>query len=292
MEFEVRDARTKNRFFIDNEFYDLYLATLGSNAYVVYSALCRYADKQQKAWPSQNTLSEETGLSRQTVNAMIGILEDWNIIRRERVGKRSTNRYWLLDKAHWKRTGVMSPQPTSRDEIGPGSDVASADITGGDPMTILSSPDSEENGGDVASADTRCRLSRHPVVTKHNEQVNTKTPFSSPPLPRSKDRDKNVTGQPKEEGSFRETKSFEDREKEALAFYESLPPGEKRKFYSGAIGLKEFGSPVPATGSSGMKKLLVAWYEETKHGGRRAGDTLHEEGAGYDSEAGERKWKK
>lgn len=63
-------------------------------------------------------------------------------------------------------------------------------------------------------------------------------------------------------GPLKQVRDYDVREKEALSFYEALPPSDKRNFEAGAIGMNTFGSPVPTRGSSGMKKLLVAWYEE------------------------------
>ncbi|MCD6429186.1 helix-turn-helix domain-containing protein, partial [bacterium] len=65
-------------------------------------ALCRMADKNQKVYPSQKTLAEKIGVDVATVNNWLGILSYFRIIKKKRVGKQCTNRYYLLDKKHWK----------------------------------------------------------------------------------------------------------------------------------------------------------------------------------------------
>ncbi len=114
--FEVRDIRKKNWFWLDNEFFNGYAKLLGSIALAIYLALCRHADKNQKVYPSQATIAKETGLSRATVNEWIKVLCYFRIIKKVRVGKMVNNRYYLLDKKHWRTDWeVMSKEWTSPD---------------------------------------------------------------------------------------------------------------------------------------------------------------------------------
>ncbi len=101
--FEVRDTRAQTRFFIDNAFYDEYVPVFGSSLSMVYVALVRHANKQQKTWPSQTRLANQLGLSRKWVGVQLQILECFNLIRTVRVGKACTNRYYLVDEKHWRR---------------------------------------------------------------------------------------------------------------------------------------------------------------------------------------------
>lgn len=119
MTYEVRDVRAKNRFFIDNEFFDVWVPALGIHAFAVYAALCRHSNREQLAWPAQEKIARETGMSARQVIRMIKRLEEHRIIDRERVGKRVTNKYRLLDRNLWIRpevkcTGVTSP---GRDDV-------------------------------------------------------------------------------------------------------------------------------------------------------------------------------
>ena len=66
--FEVRDLRAKERFVLDNEFFNGFVKILGTNALGVYCSLARHADKYQKSFPSQKKIAEELNLSEPTVN--------------------------------------------------------------------------------------------------------------------------------------------------------------------------------------------------------------------------------
>lgn len=112
---EIRDNRGKDRFFIDNKFYDTYAGGVGPNATAVYLALCRYSDnKSQKSFPSLKTIGDKLGISKPTVIGAIEILEFFKIIKKQRVGKRCTNRYTLLSVGSWRKDWeVMSTEFTS-----------------------------------------------------------------------------------------------------------------------------------------------------------------------------------
>lgn len=132
--FEVRDLRVKTRFAIDNRFYDEYTAIFGPTISMVYIALVRHANKDQKTWPSQKRISQQLGVSRQWIGSYLKILQFFNLIRTVRVGKTCNNRYYLIDEKQWrsdfgemleqielelntlkqlKENKVMSPQVTS-----------------------------------------------------------------------------------------------------------------------------------------------------------------------------------
>ena len=116
--FEVRDLRRKEKFFLDDVFFNGYVRILGTNTLGVYCSLARHADKKQKAYPSQEKIAEELNISRQTVNECLGILEYFKIIKKQRIGKKCTNRYWLLDKRFWRKDwGVMSSEATLPKEV-------------------------------------------------------------------------------------------------------------------------------------------------------------------------------
>jgi len=99
-----------------NEFFNGYARILGTNALGVYCSLCRHADKLQKSYPSQTLIAEELSISRNTVVECMKALEIFNVIRKIRVGKMCTNRYYLIDKKHWVKKDdpiVMSALATS-----------------------------------------------------------------------------------------------------------------------------------------------------------------------------------
>lgn len=101
--FEVRDLRVKTRFCIDNQFYDEFAPVLGCNVSMVYVALVRHANKDQKTWPSQVLISQQLGISRQWISTFLRVLRHFNLIRIVRVGKRCNNRYYLVDQRLWRR---------------------------------------------------------------------------------------------------------------------------------------------------------------------------------------------
>jgi len=100
--FEVRDLRSKEKFIVDDKFLNGYARFLGIYAVGVYTSLCRHANKQQKSWPSIKRISQELDISRNKIIESVKYLEFWKIIKKKRVGKQLTNRYFLIDKKQWK----------------------------------------------------------------------------------------------------------------------------------------------------------------------------------------------
>jgi len=116
--FEVRDLREKTKFIIDDIFIDKYASVLGPSVSMVYIDLCRHVDKEQKCFPKQITVAKELFLHEITVNKAITILISFNLIKKRRIGKRCANRYWLIDRKHWKKiTEVTKSQTNSRDLV-------------------------------------------------------------------------------------------------------------------------------------------------------------------------------
>lgn len=100
--FEVRDLRAKEKFLIDDKFLNGYAKILGTTISMVYINLCRHVDKNQKCFPKQSTIAKELSLSEPTVIEAIKVLAFFKLIKKQRIGKGCTNRYWLLDKKYWK----------------------------------------------------------------------------------------------------------------------------------------------------------------------------------------------
>ena len=138
--------RARTRFFIDNVFYDKFVPVFGPSLSMVYIALVRHANREQKTWPSQTRIAAQLGMSRQWINVQLQMLEAFGLIKKIRVGKMCSNRYYLLDEKHWrgdfdelfnavaadfdkiqiaKKSGrkVMSSELTSVMSTGLGSDV-------------------------------------------------------------------------------------------------------------------------------------------------------------------------
>jgi uncharacterized phage protein (TIGR02220 family) len=112
-QFEIRDIRKKDQYVMDDAYYNGYAKICGPWASLVYLALCRHADiYRQTCFPSISRIAENLRISGRQVIRGLRILEDHNVIRRERtLGK--SNKYWLIDKKHWKRTGAPQSPVTN-----------------------------------------------------------------------------------------------------------------------------------------------------------------------------------
>lgn len=105
--FKVRDFRNKGWFMVDNKIIDVYAKKLGITTTLIYLFLCKCADKEQIAFPSQEYIAEALGMHRVTVNRHIKKLLKWNLIKIEKIrnhkGKFLHNTYYLIDKSQWKK---------------------------------------------------------------------------------------------------------------------------------------------------------------------------------------------
>jgi len=106
--FKVRDLRQKTQFKIDDLYLNGYARICGINATLVYMSLCRHAEfESQKAFPSQNKIAWEHGVSTRTIKRGLKELIKYNIImvKQEKInGKFNNNIYYLLDKSEWKKS--------------------------------------------------------------------------------------------------------------------------------------------------------------------------------------------
>jgi DNA-binding transcriptional regulator YhcF (GntR family) len=105
-QFEIRDLRKKDKFFIDDLYLDGYAKKCGIYATGVYLSLCRHVNKQQQCYPSFKKMAEELHISTKQVGRSITALENLNIIKRLRMGKKLNNRYVLLDKSEWTNSPI------------------------------------------------------------------------------------------------------------------------------------------------------------------------------------------
>ena len=92
---------------LDDAYLNGYARILGAYATVVYLSLCRHADKEQSCFASQKLIAQEHNIGERTVRDKMRILEEWNIIKTDRVrggdGKWLNNTYFLVDKDEWKK---------------------------------------------------------------------------------------------------------------------------------------------------------------------------------------------
>lgn len=110
---KIRDLRSKEKFFIDDVFYDDgYMGELTSTPSSVYTALCRYADRKQECFPSIRKIAKKLKLSgRQVIRALkrLGTLGLIKTVKRQ--GK--VNVYILLDKKQWEKLKTSDMGVTS-----------------------------------------------------------------------------------------------------------------------------------------------------------------------------------
>lgn len=132
--FKVRDRRKKGWFYLDNEYLNGLGKYFGPVGIAVYVALCRHADHDQRCFPAQELIAEETGVTPRTVIKYIKLLEKHNVIAKDRQrkhgGKWLNNTYYLLDKSEWIYPSELSShgdnqvkQKTSPSEINSSSHV-------------------------------------------------------------------------------------------------------------------------------------------------------------------------
>src|SRR5438105_3719016 len=100
-QFEVRDLRRKEKFFMDDLYLNGYAKKCGIYATGVYLSLCRHASKDQECYPSYRKIAEELKISERQVGRSVKVLENQNIIKIKQLGKKLNNRYYLLDKSEW-----------------------------------------------------------------------------------------------------------------------------------------------------------------------------------------------
>jgi hypothetical protein len=112
-EIQIRDKRTKKRFFVDNVFLDGYGNKLGPYGIAVYITLCRYANlDEQTCYPSVRTIAERTGMSENKARDCTRELEKLGLISiqtRYRNGSPTSNLYTILDPPASEET-AESPQ--------------------------------------------------------------------------------------------------------------------------------------------------------------------------------------
>jgi len=124
-EVEIRDAREKDWFWLDNEYLNGYARLLGIYASSVYLSLCRHADNRtQRCFPSMRLIAEELGISAKTVERATKVLGEWGIViiakSRGKDGRQANNVYTLTNKKAWKIKPVLptDSEPTDCESVG------------------------------------------------------------------------------------------------------------------------------------------------------------------------------
>jgi hypothetical protein len=97
---EVTDGRVRPFYMLDNALIAIYGAQIGVYGIAVYNVLAYYANRQQQAWPSYQTIADQLGISRtkvvETIKQLIacGLLQKAHLF--SSTGDQSSNHYLLL----------------------------------------------------------------------------------------------------------------------------------------------------------------------------------------------------
>lgn len=159
-QFEVRDRRSRDKFFIDDSFIDGgYSKECGQAATLVYFSLCRHANTDQRCWPSLTRIMDQHGMSKSTVLRAIRTLEAWNIIavvrkKDPKTKRQMTNVYDLLNESEWKKVRVSPENPDLGSVMTPGPGVTREPKPGvtREPEVFPGEKDSHSEGSAAQSA--------------------------------------------------------------------------------------------------------------------------------------------
>jgi DNA-binding transcriptional ArsR family regulator len=99
---EIRDAREKEFFIIDDAYLNGFAKVCGIQATATYMALCRHVGKDQTCFPSIDLMASRLGMSKRSVVHGLKELEEHRIIKVSRL-KGSPNIYTLLNKRNWRK---------------------------------------------------------------------------------------------------------------------------------------------------------------------------------------------
>lgn len=108
MKRRVIDKRNKEKFQVDDVYFNGMARHCGISATGVYMVLCRHANcKTQEAFPSKKLIAEKLGIGERTVFSAIKKLEERNIIKVESQGRKESGlfnvrNYILIDKTEWE----------------------------------------------------------------------------------------------------------------------------------------------------------------------------------------------
>lgn len=84
-EFHVRDERRPGHHWADNEIIDVYGPQIGFAGYAIYMYICRYAgNRTGQCLQTQENIAKAFGVSRDTVNRNLAVLEECGLIKIER----------------------------------------------------------------------------------------------------------------------------------------------------------------------------------------------------------------
>lgn len=107
--YHIRDKRSNDRYYVDNELIKRFGKELGPYGVSVYNVIVMHADNEtQDAYPSYQTIADYLGISRRKVMTVVKELEELNIIaiterKHEGSDYNKSNLITLIDRSEWGR---------------------------------------------------------------------------------------------------------------------------------------------------------------------------------------------
>jgi len=225
-QFEVRDLRDKDQYKVDDKFLNGYARFIEIYAVGVYNSLCRHAQfKSQQAFPSAKKIAEELNISPPKVFYSIWVLEVFNIIKRNRIGKKCNNRYDLLHKKHWKFVEKVK--------------------------TEIESDVNKVNNGDVNVVNITYKQHLHHILTQLTSIVR---------ITKSKDnKEKGMQGKALQSSNKKEINSLIDLFQEVNPSYERLFENKTQRASLERL-VKKFGQEKVSNMIKGLKEIFGKPY--------------------------------
>jgi hypothetical protein len=166
-------------FMVDNDYIKYYARHLGRTATAVYMSLLMHADYDTKrCFPSMQLIAEQHGIERHTVGKAISKLEEWNMIRIERLFdrklvKRKNYTYTLVPIEFWKKL------PVEDDETNENEDRGIEDATEDDdddlPFSVFVSDDIKKSYGTKNTTHMVSKIPDSGIEDSNNNTNITKT---------------------------------------------------------------------------------------------------------------------
>jgi len=92
---EVRDLRNGDWYWIHKTIIEKYSKKIGAIGLAIYNILASHSNQEGICFPSQKRIADMLDISEWTVGKYVGVLEKYNLIRRERENHQKTI-YYLL----------------------------------------------------------------------------------------------------------------------------------------------------------------------------------------------------
>lgn len=114
MSDHLRDDRETGFYIVDNDVLDKYAPRIGVYGVAVYSVIVRYANRNNSAFPSYQTIANKLDISRPKVIDTIKVLVEVGLIRKEQrfdeAGDATSNTYIVVDLKGGKQD-LLPSQP-------------------------------------------------------------------------------------------------------------------------------------------------------------------------------------